>query len=268
MEVFNYNNYRKYLEKKLGPEGSRTGLRKQLAESLSVHTTFVSQVLKEKAELSLEQAEGVNDFFQHSDEEGEFFILLVLKDRSGTSKLRQRFENKIKTIRDSRLKISKRLGVNNEISEIDREKFYSNYIYGAVHVLSSIPEFQTIEALANKLNLPRTKVIEVTDFLLKIGLLKQSSGKLLTGPQHIHLKNDNEMILKHHINWRMHTIQSLQFLEKDDLHFSACVSLAQNDVEKVKEILLESMESNIKVISGSKEETAFVLSFDFYKFNK
>ena len=105
MKIWEFTNYREYLAQRLGLEGSRTGLRKKLAAAIPVHTTFVSQVLKNRTDFSLEQAESINTFLEHSDDEGEYFILLILKDRSENNKLKKRFEKKIQLMRDERLNI-------------------------------------------------------------------------------------------------------------------------------------------------------------------
>lgn len=265
MRIWESTDYRDYLVAKLGPEGSRTGLRKKLAAFIPVHTTFVSQVLKKKAEFSLEQAEAINQFLNHSDEEGEYFILLLLKDRAGTAPLKKRFETKIQEMRDDRLNIKARLEVDAQISREDRERFYSNSIYGSIHVLCSIPDFQSTEALAEALKLPRSKIQEIVDFLLRLQVLIEEEGRLKAGPQHIHLGNESELILKHHGNWRLHTLQRLQFLDKEDLHYSASMSLSVEDAFRVKESILSNLKANMNIIEKSKEEVAYVMSLDFYK---
>lgn len=191
MKIWEHNSYRDYLLERLGNEGSRTGLRKKLAAAIPVHTTFVSQVLKGRAEFSLEQAEAINIFLEHTEDEGEFFILLLLKDRAGSRALKNRFERKIKGMRQERANIGKRLSNANEISLKDRERFYSSYLYGAAHVLAAIPKFQTIEALSEALKLPRSQTQNVVDFLLRIQLLQIDGGKIIPGARHIHLKNDS-----------------------------------------------------------------------------
>lgn len=249
----------------LGGEKSRTGRRKQLAEQIPVHTTFVSQVLKGRAEFSLEQGEAVNAFLGHTEDEGEYFLLMLLKDRAGTTSLRRRFEVKIKAMRDQRLNIQNRLGVKNAVSEKDRDRFYSTHYYGALHILTGIPAFRTVERLAEALRLSKARVQDMVDFCLRIGVLKTEAGELRPGPQHIHLGAQSEMVLKHHSNWRQHTLQSLQFLDTEDLHYSACVSLTQADAYKIKDMMLQNLKDHVDVISKSAEEVAYVLSFDFYK---
>jgi hypothetical protein len=265
MLIWEFTKYRDYLMEKLGNEGSRTGLRKKLAEAIPVHTTFVSQVLKGRAEFSLEQGEAINAFFEHTDDEGEYFILLLLKERSGSLKLKGRFDRKIQAMREERTNIKKRLEVDTTISLKDRERFYSSYIYSAVHVLSAIPGFKTVEDLAIALKIPRAQAQEIVDFLLRVGVLKDETGKLSPGSSHIHLGNESELILKHHSNWRFHTLNNLQFLNRDDLHYSACLSLSEGDAFRVKESMLQNLKSNVEIISASPEEVAYVMGFDFYK---
>jgi len=265
MRIWEKTDYRDYLTEKLGREGSRTGLRKKLAEAIPVHTTFVSQVLKGRAEFSLEQAEAINIFFDHTDAEGEYFILLLLKQRAGSVNLKRRFEKKIKLMRDERLNIKNRLEVKESVSQKDRERFYSSFIYGAIHILAAIDRYQTVESLALALRLGRLQVQEIVDFMLRMGILKEVNGRLSPVAQHVHFGNESELILKHHLNWRLHTMNSLQFLDKDDLHYSGCLSLSIEDAFRVKESILHNLKSNIEIISKSKEEIAYVMNLDFYK---
>jgi uncharacterized protein (TIGR02147 family) len=263
--IWDFRAYRPYLMEKLGRSGSRTGLRKKLAEAIPVHSTFVSQVLQGRADFSLEQAEVINTFFEHTDDESEYFILLLLKDRAGTPKLRARFEKKLQSLRDERLNIRKRLDVDTAISAKDRAKFYSSYYYSAIYVLSAIPAYQTIGSLAEATKLSLNQVKEIVEFMIGIGLLQEQKGRVIRGPTHVHLGNDSELILKHHSNWRFHTINHLQFLDQDDVHYSSCISLSQDDAFRVKESLLRNLKSNVEIISKSPEEVAYVMSFDFYK---
>jgi uncharacterized protein (TIGR02147 family) len=265
MQIWEFVSYRTYLIAKLGPEGSRSGSRKELAAAIEVHTTHVSQVLKGKADLSQEQAEAINSFFGHTEEEGEYFLLLLLKDRAGTPKLQARYQARIQKMRDERLNISRRLNVDTAISEKDRERFYSSAVYGAAHVLCSIPQYRTVDKLTDVLQLPKTRVAEIVEFLLRLGVLKTEKDQLLPGPRHVHLGNESEMILKHHINWRMHAISNLQFLDRDDLHYSACLTISHEGAFQVKEAILETLKKTVTIVGQAEVETGYVLNFDFYK---
>jgi len=63
----------------------------------------------------------------------------------------------------------------------------------------------------------------------------------------------------------MHSINSLNFIDDNDFHYSACLTLSNKDAFKVKDSLLGNLQDNIKVISKSKEEVAYVYNIDFHR---
>jgi uncharacterized protein (TIGR02147 family) len=262
--IFEFTHYRAYLKHKLGGAGLRTGQRKALAEHLKVHTTFVSQVILEKADFSLEQADSANAYFGHSPDESEYFLWLVLKDRAGTKELKARWDEKIQQMRAKYLNIGERLDHQGEVSLHDQARFYSSYLYAAIHVLVSIPDFQSIEALAKLLNRSHQEISEKIQFLIRIGLVVEDAGRLRHGNQHIHLSADSHLINQHHCNWRLRAMHSIENPFKNDLHYSAAVTLSMADTYTVKNSIIKNLQENIKTISSSKEEVAYVYNIDFF----
>ncbi len=262
--IWDCTTYREYLISQMGGEGTRSGKRKELAHQIGVHTTFVSQVLTGRAELSLEQGEAINHYLAHTEDESEFFLQLIMMERAGSAALKRRFKQKVDQLRQERLNIGRRVRAKGSISEKDRERFYSSHIYGAIHVLASIQRFRDAKALSAALHIPVSRARELIDFLVHIGLLSEADGKIKPLSNHVHLSNDSETVLKHHSNWRMHTLNRLRLREPQDLHYSACLSLSRDDAFKIKESLLESLKKNLKVVEASPEETAYVYNMDFY----
>lgn len=265
MSIWDFETYRAYLLERLGAQGTRSGVRKRLAAAIPVHTTFISQVMSGEANLSAEQAEAVNGFFDHTDAEGEYFLLLVLRDRAGTEALRARLARKIGDLRQRRINVKSRLDAADEISEADRQRYYSSHLYAAVHVLCAIPQFATVDALADVLRQPRSQIREIVDFLVRTRAVIETAGVLSPGSRHVHLGTDSELVLRHHANWRLHAVSRMQLLDREDLHYSACVSLAAADAFKIKDGLLANLKTQVDVISNSPEEVAYVLNLDFYK---
>src|SRR5690606_8998874 len=136
--IWEFTDYRAYINALVGPKGTRSGRRKQMAAAIGVHTTLVSQMLAERVDFSLEQAEALNRHLGHTDEESDYFLTMVMKARSGTAQLRERFRRKLDVQQEARQKIKERLKPEATIAPEDRERFYSSYIYGAIHVLTSI----------------------------------------------------------------------------------------------------------------------------------
>lgn len=264
--IYNFLSYRPYLESKLGSKGRRTGARKRLAEHLKVHTTFVSQVLLSKAELSLEQAEGCNDFLGHDENQAEYFLALVMKDRAGTQSLEARFQKKVDEMRSQFLNIKSRVKTDIEVTPLDQSEFYSSFLYGAIHVLTSVPGFQTREAIAKKLNLSLLEAQPMFDFLIRLNVIEEKNGKLSTGQNVVHLGRDSSLIKQHHTNWRLHTLTTLDRINEQDLHYSGIMSISRKDAYKIKESILANFQENVKIVAESDVEAGFVYNFDFYEF--
>ncbi len=262
--IFDYDSYRTYLKKRLG-DGQRLGIKKLAANALGVHTTLISQILSGKCEISLEQTENMNLFLGHSEDEADFFLLQVLKERAGTASLRRRLEKQIDIQKAKRLNLSMRVKDRSEITESEKEKFYSNSLYAAIHVLTSIPGFQSKKELANSLNIASSKVSEAVDFLVGLGVVTETKGHLSPGQQHIHLGSDSKHIYRHHLNWRLKAIERISEQADRDLHYSVIFSLSEDDVKKIKEIILSTVGEVSKVVNKSKEETAYVFCFDFFE---
>lgn len=263
--LFEYLSYRQYLKDTLESEGPRSGLKRQAAEALRVHTTFISQVVAGKAEISLDQAEDMNSFLKHGSEESEYFLDLVVYERAGNPLLRKRFETKLKARQTERAQIGKRLERTREVRSEDQAQFYSSHLYGLLHVLSSIPEYQTRERLERATGFPSDVAKGALDFLLRIGVLKMKAGAILPGEQHVHLSKESKQIRQHHTNWRTAALQKMAFARPDDLHYSLVFSCSEADAVRIRESLLQHLKSITKIVEGSKEQHAYVYNFDFLK---
>ncbi len=267
-DIFDYKDYKSYLHHFIErqPKNGR-GVRLAMAKHLSSPVSHVSQLLNGNSHLSLEQAEGLNDFFGHTQDEAHFFILLVQLARSGTQALKKRIHIQIEQVLEKRLFMKERLGINQTISKEDQAEFYSSWIYGAVHVMLTIPEFQNKENLSKHLGLSLKRTSEILEFLVTIGLvMKKDGGKYEVGTSRIHLGSDSPLISKFHTNWRVKSIQSLEKDKiADDLHYSSAITISQSDIFKIKSLLIKYIEELKQIIKDSPAESVHCLNLDFFK---
>jgi uncharacterized protein (TIGR02147 family) len=264
MKIYEAENYRDYLKQRFDEQGHRSGARAGAARALAVHTTYLSQILSGKADLSAEQAELMNDFLRHDEDEAEYFSLLVCRDRARSSKARQRFQALLSAKRTQKLTPTKVVRPSTGISAADTTRFYSSYLYAAIHVLASVPAFQTKAALALALRVHPADLDDKLDFLVSCGILRTGGGRYSAGPNHVHLPATDPLIKNLHTNWRLCAVQSLDSPSSNDMHYSACVSLSREDAERIKLSLLENLKKHQDVIAKSPEETAYVYAFDFF----
>lgn len=131
-----------------------------------------------------------------------------------------------------------------------------------------MPALQTIEALENFLRLPRERLLEILSFLKKTGLAADDRGRYRVGLNRLHLGKDSGLIRQHHTNWRVEAIKSLDrgkgAQSDSDLHYSAVVSLAEEDAVRLREHWVKAIEEFNRQIAPSQDETVRALVIDFF----
>lgn len=270
-DIFEFLDYKAYLEARIDDLPNRgRGARMGLAKEINSPVSHVSQVLNGNSNFSLEQAESANTFFGHTEEEADFFLLLVQFARAGTPKLRKRLETQIRSIKERRLVLKDRLGVKAGLSKEDQTTFYSSWLYGTIHVMVTIPEYQTKEAISSYLGLSLKKTSEILEFLVSAGLvIKTAKGKYEIGTARIHLGSDSPLISKFHTNWRMQAVKAFDLEDfAQNLHYSSVVTLSQSDVTKVKSLIVKLIEEAKSVIRDSPAEELHSFSIDFFKLSR
>lgn len=262
--LFDFLSYKDYLKQNLGGFRARNGMRKKAAEYMKCQTTYLSKVLNENAQLSLEQAQSMNEFMGHDLEESDFFLLLVQKERAGTKKLSDYFESKIHSHLQNRTSIRNRLKSQEGLNSDDQVTYYSKWYYSCIHVMVSIPGLDTKSALVEYLNLPASTISEALDFLETRGLLINRGQRYEIGPRHLHLPQESPHITKHHGNWRVQALSSLDSPKTNDLHYSVVVTLSNEDALKIRRRIIDMIQENMNIIKESKEECTLAMCLDYF----
>jgi uncharacterized protein (TIGR02147 family) len=264
--VFDYKDYKNYLNESLVKMPSKgRGVRLKIALHLGCQTSFISQVLNHATQFSLEQAVKLNQFFGHGRDESKFFLLLVQYQRAGSSDLKNFIKLEMDEILEKRQDLKQRLNIKDNLDEQNQFIYYSVWYYAAIHILLSIPNFQTPKAIANHLSLELEQVHDVIDFLCETGLAIQKLDRFIIGTTRIHLAADSIQIRRHHNNWRNQAINSIDNNHREDLHYSNVLSISKKDIPRVKEILIKNIEECRDIIKLSPEEELQILTIDFFK---
>ncbi len=266
--LYDFCNYKPYLLFLAKNSSEKRGYKSRLAKAIGCQSAYLSQVLHGNPDLTLEQAENANQFLHHTPQESRFFIFLVLKERSGTVALRRQFQLQIEEIQAQMTEVSARLAQQTTLSPEDQAIYYSSWIFAAIHLAVSIPRLQTQEQIAEELNLPLQTVSQAFDFLQRRGLVVREQGRFKFGPSRIFLGKDSPHLPKHHLNWRLQAIDSLDRIQDTDLHYSSVFTLSKEDVILLKGKFLEFIKDNLKVIQASKEESLYSFNMDFFGVSK
>lgn len=264
--VFTAHDYRSFVSKRflLMPKKGY-GQARKLSAFLGVHTTLVSQVLKGHKSFTLEQAALVSEFLGLTSIEEQYFLLLVSFDRAGNESLRKILQKQITELKSKSSELATRLQSQKNLTEEKRAVFYSDWIYSAIRQLTAIREYQSPAKISEYLHLPQKRTREVLDFLVSAGLCVEERGVFKIGPSSTHLESDSPWVKSHHINWRVKAIQQLNQEEAAKLHYSCPLTISKADAIKVREQIVQLLESVDKVIEPSSSEELRCLNIDWFK---
>lgn len=232
--VFNYSDYRTYIEKKIKTKEFGRGGKAKMAVHLGCQPSFVSQVLKGKSSFSLEQGFKLNSFFRHNTLMKDYFMVLIERDRAGTFELQKYFESKQKDLLEKSKLIENQMEFD-QISEGDAMVYYSNWNHVLVRNLIDIPKYKNTDVLREKLNLNKKDMAEVLDFLLKKDLVvKDKKGLLQIGHKRLHIKKGSPVAKFGNITTRLEMIKNLEKESYDSIHYTCNMTLAKNKLEEFK----------------------------------
>lgn len=136
-DIFPENDYKEYVKKALIEKGH--GSRLKLAHAINCHSAYITLVLNKEAHFSIEQALEVSAFFNHTQDEEEFFLLLLQLAKAGSKRLKDFTKKKINKIREARALVSNRIKDTEELDVSTQAIYYSRWYYAAIHVLVTIP---------------------------------------------------------------------------------------------------------------------------------
>jgi len=258
--IFEFKNYQSFL---LYFFQIKRGNQARLAEFLECKSSFLTQVIDEKVEISMEQAMKIPNFLGMNKNEKMAFLLYVQKEKIKSLDEKRFFEDQINTLKIKNNTVKERLAGVGELDDHAKSKYYSSWIFGAVHILCAFSWINDVSDISHFLKIERTVANEALKFLLECGLCERKNNKLSIGKRQIHLDENSEYIFNHHINWRLKAIEKLNSGHHQILNFSSLIGISKKDAAAIKEILLKSISETNKVVQNSGEDAAFLINVDF-----
>jgi uncharacterized protein (TIGR02147 family) len=265
MSIFNHSDYKAYIRQRMlqMPRKGR-GEVLRIAQALSVHSTLISQILNGAKDFTLEQGYGVCTHFGLTGIEADYLLTMIQIERAGTAVLKKYFRDKLKKLKQDSLQMSKRMKRDRELSEDEKARFYSDWVYSGIRLMTAIDGFSRIDALAGHFGLPLAKVSEILQFLVHSGLLTESDGNYAIEVQRTFLGGDSPFLRLHHANWRMRSIHRTSTLTAEELMFTSPVALSEVDFHKFREELADLIKRFSAMVNDSKSERLACFNVDWF----
>jgi hypothetical protein len=129
----------------------------------------------------------------------------------------------------------------------------------------TIPQFQTAEAIAKRLGLALELVKGILAQLSEMKLIVFKSGKWKILESSIHLSADSPLNLMNHSTWRQRAMIDVMEKHALGIHYSSVYSLSHDDLERLRQRILDFLEETRQLVIPSKEEDLVGLCLDFFR---
>lgn len=266
--VYDFNDYREFLKFMLPTDGEQRGIRTKLADALNCQKGFISQVLSGPSHLSLEHAIKVSRFLKLEAADEEYFLLLVHLGKAGSKDLEEFYKKRMAEIIERRKEIKERIKAKSDLTEAEQMTYYSSWHYTAIHMCLYSSDLRKKGLIANSLGISDSVVSRVLDFLVNTGLAKEDGDEYAAGPARIHLPKSSPLVSKHHSNWRMRAIDSFDSPRENDLHYSLVMSISDEAAEKIKEVLLKTIQEVEPILKAAEDKCVYTLNMDLFALSK
>lgn len=259
---FEFTDYKAYLRARANAEW---GAISKLADAAGCQRSYLSRVLGSEVHLTMDQAFGISEYLKLSENECSYFLGLVEMARAGTPGYRRRLEANLKRLRHEYNDLQKRVARPAAAQSAKEFTYYSTWIYSAVHIIASIPEYQTSATIAKRLQLPVEMVERTLNELQEWGLTKFQDRRWRFGDQEIHVTKASPLSVLHHTNWRQRAVLDAQIGAADSIHFSVVQSVDRAAWKHIRAQLLLFIEDAARVARPSQEEILICLATDLFE---
>ncbi len=245
------------------------GVTRELATALAVHTTFISQVVNERAAFSSDQALAYCRFFKMSAIETDYFVELVSFGRAGTPRARSYFETRMKQIQKQHADLKSRWSNRSQTLGAEEATYFGSWATQVVHAALQLEKCHTAETIATHLGFPIADVRFALGLLCDMNLVTKkntpSGARWETTTRFLHLGKESPVIRHFHSQWRQRASQEfLRPMGPEGFHYSGALTFSVDAEPEIRGILIAALDRVMKAIEPSPAEDVYGLNLDLF----
>lgn len=265
LKIYSATSYLEVLKEKIHENSGIRGYQARLAEAAGVHGSYISRVVANRVHLTPDQAANLAQFWGLDDEETDFFLDLVLLERSASKPLRARISRRIAEVRARHERIESRFPEARKLETSDAGPYYSAWYFSAIHMMLTIPRYRQPRAIAERLRLPESLVESALHALAELGLAARSRTQWQPVAKDLHIPERRMWARIQHEHWRQKSALKIQEADPDAVHYSGVQTLSLADARRLRSLVLQFLEDSRRLVerSPTEEEICF-LGCDFY----
>jgi len=265
MSLFTERDYKRVLQAKISENDSERGYKALLAEAAGMQPSFLSQILHSHVHPTPDHAAGMAAFWKLTADEQEYFMELVNLARASSDRLKAIIEARLERLRKKSENLAIRFKKKSAMEEEQQALYYSSWHFSAIHILLTIPEFQSANAIARRLEVPEAFVQSCLEKMQAMGLVEaRPQQKWGVSKLDIHLPKGSPLTSINHANWRQRAVTDSQVRRQGSVHYTAVHSLSLKDFEEIKARLLQMIDQSRAIVAPSKEEDLACITLDWF----
>ena len=185
--------------------------------------------------------------------------------RAGSPELRAHLAKKLQRLTERNRELAHRLNEPALQAGEAQWLFYTHWRLSPVCLLLTIPGFAKHPAkIAARLGVSEAEIRTDLGTLEKLGLVEAYGGGWKVTEARLHLDRFSPVSPVNHMLWRQKAIVHLMNPKAMNYHYSGLHTLSRADVDRIREILVDALETCRKVIGPSPEEELVCISCDLF----
>lgn len=263
--IYDFNSYKDYLEIDIS---ARRLTLKDLCEKTGIQPPYLTKVLKHDAHLTEEQVFSIARFFELSDEEEDYFLLLLRFAKANDRTYKSKLKNKILEARERKNKLlsnGEMLPQSNSDTMRLIEYFLSpnqQILFKALH----IPKYRNSPyLLCQKLEILEEEIDNGLERLDKLGFIQRPGTRIQVLRHEPMLQAGHGLLAHHHRNWRIEAMKRYFPKHSENLKVTATLALDSKTMLQLKQKLQKLVEEMNQVASQDESPSQVVqLNLDLF----
>lgn len=266
VNVFEFQNYGEFLKALVKNREARGLTQSELAKAMGCQAAYLSQVLKDKAELTEDHGIRLCHFLEFSGTEIEYFLVILRLARAASPSLRTYLENIRIHLLELRGELEGRISSVKK-KEVNEATIYycSSWIPAVLHSATSCEAYQTSSSLSQRFHLEKSTVEFHLQLLEKFKFVRFEKGKWIFQGGSIHFPKASPIDQSFQINRRLHALNSISQRKPDHIHFATILPIDAITAKELREQLLSLIETVLRKSSRAPSEEIYSMNLDFYK---
>lgn len=260
-----FKDYRSYLKSVIKEAQPSRGIISRLADAAGCQRAYLSRALSSEVQLTLDHIYGIAKFLYLNELETDYLVTLTNLERANSVDYKNYLKDHLRKLQQQHDDLQKRVQRPNLTDENKNLIYYSNWLYSAMHIIVSIPKFQTTKEISNRLNIPQELALSILNQLKEMKLIKNQNSKWEFANSELHINKNSPLSVFHHQNWRQRAVIDMQSMNPESIHFTVVQSIDKDAWSKIKNKIIEFIEEASQIARPSKEEKLICLTTDFFE---